>query len=360
MKQLSKGKKLLLAVIAAVVILLAAVYAFYMNALSPVNRQKEDVTFVVESGEGFADVLDHLAEADLIKNKTIASLHARISGQTQVMAGIFTLNDSKSTDEILQILNDPAQAKQDQVLITFPEGKWAKDYAALIERQLGIPAETLLTKWNDAAYIETLAADYAFLDVEALNNDDYKVKLEGYLFPETYAFDKDADADAITRTFLDHFQTIYAKYEKQFEQSELSVHEVVALASVVQYESASKEDMKSIAGVFFNRLAQDMPLQSTVTVCYALYDDLDRDDTESWKKCESSTDIDSPYNTYLHSGLPIGPIVNPGEEAIDAVLEPEDNDYLFFIADVKGDGKVYYSETYEEHQKLQQELDLIF
>ena len=92
--------------------------------------------------------------------------------------------------------------------------------------------------------------------------------------------------------------------------------------------------MKMIAGVFYNRLKEGMPLQSTVTVCYALYDDLDRNDEDSWKTCEASTDIDSPYNTYLHKGLPIGPIVNPGEAAIDAVLHPETNDYYYFIADI--------------------------
>ena len=144
----------------------------------------------------------------------------------------------------------------------------------------------------------------------------------------------------------------------------MSLHELITLASIVQYEAATSEDMQRIAGVFYNRLKADMPLQSTVTVCYALYDDLDRSDTDSWKACEASTDIDSPYNTYLHSGLPVGPILNPGEEAIEAVLHPENNDYLFFIADINGvkgeAGKVYYSRTYEEHQKLQEELNLIF
>ena len=213
-------------------------------------------------------------------------------------------------------------------------------------------------------YIRTLAQDYAFLDADTLDNKDYRVRLEGYLFPETYAFDEDADADAVTRTFLDHFQEIYEKYAHDFEDSDMSIHELITLASIVQYEASTAEDMKTIAGVFYNRLQEGMPLQSTVTVCYALYDDLDRSDSESWKACEASTDIDSPYNTYLNEGLPIGPIVNPGEQAIEAVLHPDENDYLYFIADINGvrgeQGKVYYSTTYEEHRQLQEELGLVF
>ena len=157
---------------------------------------------------------------------------------------------------------------------------------------------------------------------------------------------------------------IYAKYEEDINASDYSLHELITLASIVQYEAATSEDMQLIAGVFYNRLNSDMPLQSTVTVCYALYDDLDRNDEDSWRTCEASTDIDSPYNTYLHSGLPVGPIVNPGEAAIDAVLHPQESDYYYFIADINGvrgeAGKVYYSETYEQHQQLQEELQLVF
>ena len=103
--------------------------------------------------------------------------------------------------------------------------------------------------------------------------------------------------------------------------------------------------MGLIAQVFENRLAIDMKLQSSVTICYALY--------EEYKKaidCEINSDIDSPYNTYLHEGLPIGPILNPGEAAIRAVLHPTANDYLYFMADIYGDGKVYYANTLEEHE----------
>ena len=128
-----------------------------------------------------------------------------------------------SADEILRILNDPSQARTDQVLITFTEGRWAKDYAKQISEQLSIDENEILSLWNDTKYIEELAADYPFLDTDVLDNADYRVKLEGYLFPETYAFDKDATADEVTRTFLDHFSEIYDKYEEDIKKSDYSL-----------------------------------------------------------------------------------------------------------------------------------------
>ncbi len=105
--------------------------------------------------------------------------------------------------------------------------------------------------------------------------------------------------------------------------------------------------MYLVSGVFYNRLGIDMPLQSSVTVCYALYDDF-----AHASDCETNADIDSPYNTYQHNGLPIGPILNPGKVAIDAALHPQESDYLYFIADIYGDGTVYYAKTFEEHSAL--------
>ena len=117
----------------------------------------------------------------------------------------------------------------------------------------------------------------------------------------------------------------------------------MTLASMVQFEGKTAGDMRTIAGVFQNRIDQHYRLQSSVTVCYALYE------YDSWLDCEMNADIDSPFNTYVIDGYPIGPIDNPGLDAIKAVLEPEQTDYMYFIADVYGDGTVYFASTYEEH-----------
>ena len=139
---------------------------------------------------------------------------------------------------------------------------------------------------------------------------------------------------------------VYNEFADQFAQSQLSVHQLFTLASIVQYEAAKPSDMQLVAGVFYNRLAAGMKLQSSVTVCYAI--DMEKDD--DWMACEVNPDFDSPYNTYRVEGLPPGPILNPGRDAIQAVLQPQASDYLYFMADVKGDGTVYYAKTYAEHQ----------
>lgn len=341
-----KNKKILIPVIiaAVIVVLAGGGFAYYSSSLGAVSSKDEPVVFVVNAGETTDVVLDHLKEEGLIKNTTMAKLYVKLHGLNDIKAGNFSLNRSLNTKEILAILNSTEAAKDDQVIITFKEGMWAKDVAALIESKMGIPKEELLKLWNDDTYLKTLMKTYPFLNDDILNTQ-YKVKLEGYLFPETYSFKKDADAKEITETFLKHFANIYDKYKSDIDASGYRVQEIVTLASVVQYEAAHKSDMDMIAGVFYNRLDQGMMLQSSVTVCYSLYDDLTSADD-----CEVNADIDSPYNTYLHEGLPIGPILNPGEEAIDAVLHPKKNDYLYFVADIYGDGAVHYARTLAEHE----------
>ena len=147
----------------------------------------------------------------------------------------------------------------------------------------------------------------------------------------------------MTMRFLDEFDRNYQMFKGQLEGSEMSFHDLITLASVVQFESGHPDDMKLIAGIFENRLRDGYRLQSSVTVCYALYE------YDSWLDCEQNYEVESPYNTYMIDGLPIGPVCNPGIDAIEAVLNPTPSDYMYFIADVYGDKTVYYATTYEEH-----------
>lgn len=346
MKKLLTNKKVWIpCLIAAIVVVLGlSGFVFYQQSLKPISATSEKVNFEIQSGEGMSLVISNLKKEGLIKNEMTTKLCSKLNGLQDVKAGNFVLDKSWSTQEILEALNDANLAKGDEVMITFREGIWAKDIAVELQKKMGISAEELIALWNDDAYIKELMKTYPFLTQDVLN-DQTRVKLEGYLFPETYTFAKDADAKEITSTFLDHFQSIYDKHKKDIDQSNMSIHELMTLASIVQYEASKPEDMKLIAGVFYNRLNQDMKLDSSVTVCYAMYDKLS--DPED---CEVNTNIDSPYNTYVHKGLPIGPIENPGEYAIEAVLHPTKSDYLYFVADIYGDGSVYYSKTLDEQE----------
>lgn len=249
------------------------------------------------------------------------------------------------TPEILDYISNPENQELSYAVVTIPEGYWAKQIAEILANQFPqYTQQQFIDLWNDAEYIQTLSESYDFIDPSVLDNEQYFVKLEGYLFPDTYYIDYDMTPDEITRMFLDQFQIVYDEYKDEIENSGYTLQQILTLASIVQFESGDAAEMKDIAEVFYNRLEQSMKLQSSVTVCYALYDEF-----ESAQDCETNYSVDSPYNTYEYEGIPIGPILNPGSEAIAAVLNPNKNDYLFFVSDIYGDGSIHYATTYEEH-----------
>lgn len=325
---------------------------YYKHNLKAVSNEQETVIFEVEEGQTLMEVLESLKENDMIRNIGVTKLYIKIHGLADIKYGIFTLDRSWDVKTVLSTLNDSTQAKQDEVKITFKEGVWAKDIAQQLEDELGISKSEIIALWNDETYVKSLIEEYEFLTDEILQ-EDTNVKLEGFLFPETYAFRKDATLEEITTTFLDHFQTIYEKYKEDFASNDKSIYEIITLASMVQYEASTVEDMGLVAGVFENRLEKGMKLESSVTVCYSLYDDL-----TSGEDCETQYLTESPYNTYIYEGLPIGPILNPGEDAIQAALSPTESDYLYFVADIYGDGTVYYAETYDEQLENQEKFNL--
>lgn len=343
-KQIKWTKKnIIILVIVICFIILASGFTYYNSQLSPVSSDTSKIYFSIESGDNLNSITQKLDKKGLIKNASLANIAGKLHGDTSFNTGTYILKRSMSTTAILNYLSNPKNIVIDQVMLTFKEGIWAKDIAKKIGENTNVKSDELINLWNDDNFLNKCIKKYDFLSNKILNSN-YRVKLEGYLYPETYYFKKNTSAEEVTYTFLNQFQSVYNKYKKQISESKYSIHELITLASVVQYESKTENDMKMIAGVFYNRLNKGMKLQSSVTVCYAIYN------YSSWQECEAQTDIDSPYNTYQNEGLPIGPILNPGEDAIKAVLNPTKNDYYYFIADVNGDGTVYYAKTFEEHQ----------
>lgn len=339
-KKKSSGFVLLLGL---VLVCFLGAFGYYKLSLTAVNEDKES-EFAVETNESLNSVLKRLKQEGFIKNEFTVKLYVKLNNNVSLKAGVYDLNGYMSADEILATLSDASKAHFDDVTVTIVEGEWCKHIANTMEQYFDVSSEELLELWNNEEYIRSLMSDYPFL-TEEIFNEDSRYLLEGYLMPNTYAFKKDSDADAITRRFLDQTLKVYNKYQAQIEASSLSIHELFTLSSIVQYEAGKVEDMKLIAGVFYNRMDNGMALQSSVTVCYAL--DMEKED--DWKNCETNPDYASPYNTYRIKGLPPGPILNPGEAAIEATLNPTESNYFYFLADVYGDGTVYYSETYSQH-----------
>ena len=325
---------------------LIASYFTIQSKLDAVGPEGEQVLFAVEKGDTLKQVTTKLYDLKLIEDQFVFEYYAKYTKLTDFKVGAFRLDYGFDAKTILNTLIDASKIVPTDVVVTIIPGDWAKQIAVKLSAQMNkTTAEDLMALWNDEDYIRSLMDEYSVLTEEMLGNKGVRVLLEGYLMPETYFMNPNASADSLTRRVLNQTQKVYDENKALFEAFGMSIHDAITLASVVQFEAGLTEDMKNISQVFLNRLAIDMPLQSSVTVCYALYE------YSSWKDCENFNNqkLDSPYNTYLYRGLPIGPITNPSKQALLATIQPTANDYYFFLADIYGDGKVYYAKTYAEH-----------
>ena len=317
-------------------------YYVYNISLRPVTAISREISFTVEDNWTAKDVIRELNEDGIIQNEFVAKVYVKLNKIDKIYAGNFTLNQNMSVPEIFDVLTVEENAVIEQVELTIIPGDWCKDVAAKIAEVTPLKADDIMDRWNDIKYINELMSKYEFITEDCLASEH--CYLEGYLAPETLYIYKNASIDAVTEKILDITDEMYQKYKSAIQASDLSVHEIFTLASMVQFEAKTPEDMKKVAGVFYNRLNDEWLLGSSVTVCYALYDNY-----HSWEDCERNPDINSAYNTYQNLGLPIGPICNFNEAALDATVNPEKTDYYYFIANVNT-GDMYFAKTLEEHQ----------
>ncbi|MBR2745568.1 MAG: endolytic transglycosylase MltG [Erysipelotrichaceae bacterium] len=322
---------------------LAYGYYKYDQALKPLTPISHPVSFEVEENMTADDVVNKLYKENLITDKFMTKIYMRLKKKTNVYVGNFNLDANMSTKEIVSIITDESNAYRETVEVTLIDGYWAKEMAAAIAEQTDLTAGRIMSKWNDVEYVDKLIQEYPFL-----TEDIYKSEhcyLEGFLYPDTYQFYKNTTVEQVTEKLLDRQLEVYEKYAAQFKNSKLTPYEIYTLSSMTIFEGKTPEDMGLVAGVFYNRLDDGMLLGSSVTVCYALYDDY-----HTWQDCENNIDIDSDYNTYKHLGLPVGPICNGNEISLNAVLNPTSTDYMYFISD-PSTGKMYFARTLEEHQR---------
>lgn len=320
------------------------------RGFQPVSKESETVSFTVEEGSTIKSVSEDLAEQGIIASSQIGYYYAKLEGFSNLIAGNFTLDKSWDLNQIYTTLTDiNASTNNTGISVTIIDGDWAKHIAENISSVTNVSYDELMALWNNQDYLRSLMPKYPFL-TEEMFQEGVRCYLEGYFAPNTYQFDEDSTAEQITEKILDQTLVVYNQYADQFASSSLSTHQIFTLASIVQYEgTGDMEVLKNIASVFYNRLNTGMTLGSSVTVCYAI--DFDRDN-DNWQACEVNTDFDSPYNTYMHQGLPPGAVANAGPKALEAVLNPNQTNYYYFMADVYGDGTVYFSETLDQHNAL--------
>lgn len=340
-----KTKHKILIGLVFVLLVFLGIAAYVMHALAP-RQTNVELTYEVKPNATLQEVLQDLEKAKLIKNSQISYFYARTFKKITLISGKFKLNSNDSVETILNQLGNAKNLLHDDFKVTLIDGKWAIHYALALEEKTGIKKELFIQQWNNKAYIQKLQTKYWFLP-KGLENKQVKVLLEGFLAPDTYFFSKTDTVETITEKILDNTKKRLDQFKDQLQDKD--IFDVMIKASLVQYEASELHDMRKIAYITEQRLNKKMKLQYSVTVCYALYDRL-----SDWKQCETNIEIDSKYNTYKYEGLPPGPIDNPSLKAIEAVLNPEKNDYLFFVADVCHENKVYYSKTFEEHEQLVQ------
>lgn len=328
------NRTFLYAMMVIVASLLLAVYALHVaNDALALMKPSSDLSVKIEKGSTVGRIARELKDAGLIEYRWAFVLFAKVTGNADSFQyGTYVLNTDMDYLELVTNLQKTASFRA-TVTVMIPEGAELREIIATLDEKNVCSAEEL---WDA---VENHPFDYDFLQ----NLPERENRLEGYLFPDTYEFFEQSDAVTVLTKFLENFEVKFSQeLRDRAQEIGMSIDEVVTLASIIEREAASDEDRATVSSVFHNRLnsTQYPLLQSCATVQYVLQERkpvLTYDDIK----------IDSPYNTYLYEGLPIGPIASPGLASIRAALYPETTDYYFFV--VTADGTHIFSKTLAEH-----------
>lgn len=324
---------------------------YYNHALNTssmsAEASEEKVKIIVSKGMTTKDVIDLLYDSGLIDNKTVGYVYLKLNKGIIVQAGEYEVNRSMTLPEILEYISS-GNVVDNSLSITFIEGKRLTTYVKQISEKFNYSEEEIFEKLSNKEYLDSLIEKYWFLTDDILNDKLYYA-LEGYLYPSTYQFEKDASIEDIIGKMLDTMGSVLKSYEEEITASNYSVHEILTLASVIQNEGKIR-DFDNISSVFHNRLDNGMKLESCATSYYGAKKDF----TAMGIANDELIYADNPYNTYIINKLPLGPISSPSKLAIGASLKPSETDFLFFLSD--NEGTSYFFETYAEHQNKQREL----
>jgi len=287
---------------------------------------------VIPKNSTAAQIADLLARRGILRSKAEFLLGLKLSGKGKSLrAGTFELERYRNP---FYIINRLASGGKSEIIVTIPEGRTIYETADILNVKGVVNREEFIRLCADRNFIATLGLKTP--------------TLEGYLFPDTYSFNPQSSDSQVIRTMVENFQSRLHKYGVSDPDS---LRKILILASLVEKEAKYDDERPIIARVFLNRLRTGRPLESCATVIYALknnpYDLYDADEIHKTVLTEKDLKVSSPYNTYLFTGLPPGPICSPGEKSFAAALNPAETDYLYFVA--MGDGRHHFSRTYREH-----------
>ncbi len=315
------------------------------------KNSTEQIEVVIDRNDSLSTIAQKLEDAGIIRSDTVFKYYVDFSDMSsKLLAGKFTLSPSMSFDDIVSVLKRPSAAAE-TTWMTFAEGITIEGYGSLLEQKNMLQNSDT---FKEIAKTGEGYENYDFIQqvIEKQNSQEEKrdYVLEGYLFPDTYEFYWSSSETQIIDRLITRFDEIFNdEYRARAEELGMSIDDVVILASIIEKE-AKTEDFAKVSAVFHNRLRTNMPLGSCATHQYFM----------PVKKITYNSEelqVESPYNTYINTGLPVGPICNPGKAAIEAALYPDEEylngGYLYFCLGDPNTGETVFAQTYEEHLQNQ-------
>ena len=309
------------------------------------TAQTELVSFEIEQGASVKEVSKALEEEGIIRNSKLFNFYLKFKNVSGFKSGLYQVSKSMTLDEIIAELSGAGKDKdQNATKVLIREGEQLTDIAKEVENSTKYSAEDFMAKVQDEEFLSYLVQKFPKLLTESYNGYQVKYVLEGYLYPATYDMNDSKTLQMLITEMVAKTDEVMSKYYDKISESDFTLQQIMALASLIEKEGTKLEDRKKISSVFHNRIKENMMLQTDVSVQYALGEH---------KEALSLSDleVDSPYNLYQNYGVGPGPYNSPSEDSIVAALEPADTEYLYFLADIHTK-EIYFAKTYEEHLEL--------
>lgn len=319
---------------------------YIKSETQPVDTaQTELVSFEIEQGASVKEVSKALEKEGIIRNSKLFNFYLKFKNVSGFKSGLYHVSKSMTLDEIIAELSGAGKDKdQNATKVLIREGEQLTDIAKEVEKSTKYSAEDFMAKVQDEDVLRYLVQKFPKLLTQSYNGYQVKYVLEGYLYPATYDMNDSKTLQMLITEMVAKTDEVMSKYYDKILESDYTLQEIMALASLIEKEGTKLEDRKKISSVFHNRIKENMKLQTDVSVQYAL-----GEHKESLSLAD--LEVDSPYNLYLNYGVGPGPYNSPSEDSIVAALEPEKTDYLYFLADIHTK-EIYYAKTYEEHLEL--------
>lgn len=365
-KQDRTAKRIVAVVMSLVVVFFLATCTFgffwVKSSLEPINTEaKKTIQVEIPEGSSTKEIANILFENDLIKNATVFNYYSKIKSYNNYQSGFYNLSQSMSVDDLAKALQEsgtPTAQEEPAGKVLIVEGYTLTQIANSVTLnaktddktdKTPFTSEEFLATVTNQEFIDRMVATYPNLFASLPAADSGVIyRLEGYLFPAVYDYYDDTTIEDLVEQMISTTDARLQPYYEAIANKNLTVNEVLTLASLVEKEGSTDEDRRNIASVFFNRLNTEMPLQSNIAILYA--QGKLGEETTLAEDTNIDTSIESPYNIYWRAGLMPGPVDSPSLSAIEAVLNANATDYYYFVADVTT-GTVYFANTIEEHDQ---------